>query len=140
MNQSETSRAPATSAGPAGLASAQSTESPYTAAPYAPTTNAPGRLSLVLGIVVASIGLASTAYSYLLPTLMYDLGWSTRQIVLPLDVVGWVIGALALGAVVAGTSGLGRAGAPKAAAGAGTALGATALAGFVLNLVLRFVA
>ncbi|TDE98717.1 hypothetical protein EXU48_00425 [Occultella glacieicola] len=105
---------------------------PAAGSPYAPdsilnpasTTNPPGRISLILGVVAVVLSVVGT----IVQAVLIRQGWSPGTVGLGGGVPSLVGGAAAIGAVVTGIIGLRNPG-PKGAAGAGTGIGASYLVG-----------
>lgn len=112
------------------------TPNPYPSTPIAASTsNAAGRASLVVAVVIVGVGVLQQLATYVLPTLLYGLGSGMSEISWVFGAFGLLIGVLAIVALILGIIGLSRPGTTKAAAGAGTAIGASSLLSVMIGLL-----
>lgn len=102
------------------------------------TSNGAGRASLVIGIIIALVGVVQQLVSHFLPLIMSGGDVDVSTVSVGFGVVGAVLGVLALAGLILGIVGLGRP-VGRAAAGAGTAIAATTLASVVLGFVLPLI-
>src|SRR4051812_37856740 len=116
------------------------TVNPYPAVAVDSSSNAPGRASLVVGIVIVVLGVAEQVVLQLFPLILQGLSLPNSFISVYFGIYAALIGVLAIVGLILGIVGLGRSYAPRLAAAAGTAIAAssllTALLSFVLPLLL----